>query len=320
MPDCQVSAGSDSQGHTCSEVLFTLRNHRQTCATQLCSFPASISVWPHAGPPSAAPSGPLTYPFQIPTDIAQTPSYPVQTQIRPQLKGALPSRPTIQQHQSKLGLHDFVEDLSYPLDMSQLHSCGGDGESAVILRHQFQLHMIDLMLARVTAAEEAIWRGTPANAQAILNPANLSDDAVSWSMPLGKPGIGPVEDVLHEVIAPLTSCPQTLSQMSGSASLGVEAFSLSHDLVSSNYAGYIYELVADNTTQQHYSGGNVDSCAESLVDCPGSCLMPHDWLTDDCDEANSTRVPVMSLGKPVQAALPLMPPSLIKNAAGNMLL
>lgn len=80
-------------------------------------------------------------------------------------------------------------------------------------------------------------------------------------------------------------------------------------LASTEITNSLYDHLNDVTAQAQTDIEESD--LGSVVDCPGSGLVPNDWLTDECEGPDlPCLVSVVHLGKPVCTSLPLMPPSL----------
>lgn len=201
-----------------------------------------------------------------------------------------------------------------PLTIPQLYCCGHGG-SATVLQHQHQLHMIDLMLARVAAAEEAMQQGITVDAQHNPYLADGFSAVVSAQKPLAGVKRLPADDCFPAHVVPVTHPEQLF------VSAGLSHHDMLSSLVSTDLADTLYDKLNDVTVQAHTVSAEGD--LGSMVDCPGSSLVPKDWLTDECDHTHlpcltdeceepdlPCLVSLVHLGKPVCTSLPLMPPSL----------
>lgn len=158
-----------------------------------------------------------------------------------------------------------------------------------MLRHQHQLHMIDLMLARVAAAEEAMQQGITVNAQYVPCLSSGFGTIVTAQHPLAGVQCVPGDDCFPARVAPITHSEPPF----------VSAGLSNHDMLSS--------LASTDIAHTVSAEGDLGS----VVDGPGSSLVPNDWLTDDCEFPDlPCLVSLVHLGKPVSTSLPLMPPSL----------
>ena len=216
-----------------------------------------------------------------------------------------------QQQQPVLNFPACLQPPLCPLTVSQLYCCG-HGESATVLRHQHQLHMIDLMLARVTAAEEAMQQGITVDAQHV---PYLTGGFSTAKKPLAGVRCVPTEDCFPASVAPITHPEQLF------VSAGLSNHDMLSSLASTDVADSLYDHLNNATAQAHTVSAEGD--LGSMVDCPGSSLVPNDWLTDEredpdlpclTDECGVPDLPclvsLVHLGEPVCTSLPLMPPSL----------
>ena len=259
---------------------------------------------------SDTPSSSLPDPPEAPTDLAPGGCSDIDSQQ--------------QQQQPVLNFSACLQPPLCPLTVSQLYCCGR-GESATVLRHQHQLHMIDLMLARVTAAEEAMQQGITVDAQHVTY---LTGGFSTAKKPLAAVRCVPIEDCFPASVAPITHPEQLF------VSAGLSNHDMSSSLASTDIADSLYEHLDDATAKAHTTSAEGD--LGSVVDCPGSSLVPNDWLTDEREdpdlpcltgEGKEPNLPclvsLVYLGKPVCTSLPLMPPSLrdcsTSHAAGRFL-
>ena len=178
-------------------------------------------------------------------------------------------------------------------------------KAATARRQQHQLHMIDLMLARVSAAEKAIQQGSVQGSCFGPYPSMHKQ----WG------GTQGCKVLLHDMG---TGAPVKLSDIDSplvweQASIFSERLPDIDDaggsLGDADLAGLDDEsdsMMAESSQRAHSSSG-------SSLDCPGVCFVPNDWLTDSSDEvelACFTTLPASSCMPP--SALPLMPPSLLE--------
>jgi len=207
-----------------------------------------------------------------------------------------------QQQHPALDFPACLQPPHRPLTVSQLYSCG-HGESATVLRHQHQLHMIDLMLARVTAAEEAMQQGISVDAQHVPYLTGGFSTAVSAQQPLAGVKCVLADDCFPACVVPITRPEQPF------VNAGLSHHDLLSSLASTEITNSLYDHLNDVTAQAQTDIEESD--LGSVVDCPGSGLVPNDWLTDECEGPDlPCLVSVVHLGKPVCTSLPLMPPSL----------
>ena len=180
-------------------------------------------------------------------------------------------------------------------------------ETAAASCQQHQLHMIDLMLARVSAAEEAIHLG--------LAQPHQSDLCFRSH---------------HDPWAPLNGCNKLLrekesgtrgeTEFSGMESLLLGGSQQAEcnlgqlavmDDIKSNHKDKILMKAPDDTLEgcterTHSSSG-------SSIDCPGRFLVPKDWFLDGSDEVDLDCFSTVSNdGSMLGLALLLMPPSLLQ--------
>ena len=200
-------------------------------------------------------------------------------------------------------LPDLRRWPSQQLDSQQIGH-GGSSDSAAALRQQHQLQMIDLMLARVSAAEKAIQQG--------LFPSHQS------------------EPYLNDPWAPAESCNMLLHDMESSTPGDVDFAGIDLLLHGGQQAECKLEEVAvmddstsngKNTSSVHIERpddmlegctGRTHSSSGSTTDCPGLCLVPKDWLIDGNDEVDLAYFSTVSGDDSMLGlALPLMPPSLL---------
>lgn len=178
------------------------------------------------------------------------------------------------------------------------------GETTAALRQQHQLHMIDLMLARVSAAEEAIHQGL---AQPHQSDSCFQSQHGAWAP------VGSGSKLLCEV----ESGPPGEGDFSGINSLllcngqqtecKLEQLAAMDDSKSNIQDASLVNQSDDMevcTEQTH-------SSIKSTFDCPGRFLVPNDWLTDGSDEVGLDYFSMVSNDNSMLGlALPLMPPSL----------
>ncbi|KAL3140178.1 hypothetical protein ABBQ38_004454 [Trebouxia sp. C0009 RCD-2024] len=180
----------------------------------------------------------------------------------------------------------------------QQHAHPMASESASALRQQHQLHMIDLMLARVSAAEEAIQLGL-SQCGPYLDSHDSWAPAESCKMLLDEIKVEASGDAGFSSIESLLLCAQQ-------PQCSLEEMADVHDSpVHMDRSDYMLKGYTDRT---HSSSG-------SSIDCPGRFLVPQDWLIDGNDEvdlAYFSKLPnddaMLSL------PLPLMSPSLQQSA------
>lgn len=238
---------------------------------------------------SDTPARSLPDPPEAPTDLEPGGSSDVDRQQQQQ------------QQQLVLNFSACLHPPHRPLTIPQLYCCGPGG-SATVLRHQHQLHMIDLMLARVAAAEEAMQQGITVNAQYVPCLSSGFGTIVTAQHPLAGVQCVPGDDCFPARVAPITHSEPPF----------VSAGLSNHDMLSSLASTDIAHSLCDHlnaTAQAHTVSAEGD--LGSVVDGPGSSLVPNDWLTDDCEFPDlPCLVSLVHLGKPVSTSLPLMPPSL----------
>ncbi len=233
------------------------------------------------------------------------------TDLEPEGSSDIDSQQQQQQQQPVLNFPACLQPPLCPLTVPQLYCCG-HGESATVVRHQHQLHMIDLMLARVAAAEEAMQQGITMDAQHV---PYLTGGFSTAKKPLAGVRCVPIKDCFPASVTPITHPEQLF------ASAGLSSHDMLSSLASTDIADSLYDHLDDATATAHTVSAEGD--LGSMVDCPGSSLVPNDWLTDEredpdlpclTDECGGADlpclVPLVHLGKPVCASLPLMPPSL----------
>ncbi len=233
------------------------------------------------------------------------------TDLEPGGSSDIESQQQQQQQQPVLNFPACLQPPLCPLTVSQLYCCG-HGESATVLRHQHQLHMIDLMLARVTAAEEAMQQGSTEDAQHV---PYLTGGFSTAKKPLAGVRCVPIEDCFPASVAPIPHPEQLF------VSAGLSNHDMLSSLASTDIADSLYDHLDDATAKAHTVSAEDD--LGSMGDCPGSSLVPNDWLTDEredpdwpclTDECGVPDLPclvsLVHLGKPVCTSLPLMPPSL----------
>ena len=172
-----------------------------------------------------------------------------------------------------------------------------------MLRHQHQLHMIDLMLARVAAAEEAMQQGITVDAQHVPYLTSGFSTVASAQKPLAGVKCVPADDYFPARVVPITHPEQPF------LSAGLSHHDMLSSPASTDIADSLYDHLNDVTAQAHTVSAEGD--LGSVVDCLGSSLVPNDWLTDECEDPDlPCLVSLVHLGKPVCTSLPLMPPSL----------
>ncbi|KAL0056072.1 hypothetical protein WJX82_007495 [Trebouxia sp. C0006] len=171
----------------------------------------------------------------------------------------------------------------------------------------------------------------PPEAPTDLAPGGCSDIDSGFSTakkPLAAVRCVPIEDCFPASVAPITHPEQLF------VSAGLSNHDMSSSLASTDIADSLYEHLDDATAKAHTTSAEGD--LGSVVDCPGSSLVPNDWLTDEREdpdlpcltgEGKEPNLPclvsLVYLGKPVCTSLPLMPPSLrdcsTSHAAGRFL-
>ncbi|KAL3153912.1 hypothetical protein ABBQ32_013476 [Trebouxia sp. C0010 RCD-2024] len=177
----------------------------------------------------------------------------------------------------------------------QQHAHPMTSESASVSQQQHQLHMIDLMLARVSAAEDAIQLGLSQSGP-YLNHCDCWAPAESCKMLLDEVKVeAPEGDAGFSSIDSFLLCAQQ-PQCSLEEMPDIHDKAVHVDRSDYTLKGY--------TERTHSSSG-------SSIDCPGRLLVPQDWLIDGNDEvdlAYFSKLPNDDsvLGLP----LPLLPPSL----------
>ncbi len=269
---------------------------RHSTAVPAWHFSASMPLWPLSASATPPPLEPSSDPFDPPSDPMQSPPNPCESPVTIKLEGSpSPSSDTsLDSPQSLLGQH-----VVRPLQLQQLHRCDSV-QSAAVLRHQHQLHMIDLMLARVTAAEEAMQQGILLDALPISYLANAFG-------PFKEAKGCPVDQSVSALNAPLAPCHER-QESSGPCQIQTPFDSMASD-ASGDPLDSVGRQFSEASVQEHV--GCLDVGSTSLIDSPGSCLIPRDWLTDDNDEAElACPMAMFSGGKQVHTLLPLMPPSL----------
>ena len=197
----------------------------------------------------------------------------------------------------------------YAQQLDKQQSAGsGTSKTAAASRQQHKLHMIDLMLARVSAAEEAI--------HLRLAQPNQSDSCFQSH---------------HDPWAPVESCNKLLRNhkvQSGTPGegifSGIESLLLCDDGQQSECK--MEQFAVMDNSQSNTKGAillngpddmlqgcteRTHSSSESSFDCPGRFLVPNDWLIEGSDEVDLN---CFSIGPNdnyiLGPALPLMPPLL----------
>lgn len=178
--------------------------------------------------------------------------------------------------------------------------------SAAALRQQHQLHMIDLMLARVSAAQEAIQLG-------MRQPAHLGQHCKEQ----------------NNLWVPDESCNQLCNEMESSTPMednfcGVESLLLCSQQAECNEEQV--PVMGDCESKSSIQGASsvyrdtpddmLEECSErtrsssgSSLDCPGLSFVPKDWLIDSNDEVDLGFFSAVPSGG-MMLGLPLMPQSL----------
>ena len=180
--------------------------------------------------------------------------------------------------------------------------------SAAALRQRHQLHMIDLMLARVSAAEAAIKQGhgqccqfppevnrqepwgAAESCKVLLHDMN-SDTPGNFVLPDPEPALnwGPHADSMSQQLPGIDDCDAETRDRT----------------LDSDHMQEPDGLLAACTERAHSSSG-------SSIDCLGLFLVPDDWLTDSIDEIDlACCPPVPNSSCLLGLVLPLMPPSLL---------
>ena len=179
-------------------------------------------------------------------------------------------------------------------------------ETAAALRQQHQLHMIDLMLARVSAAEEAIHMGLAPPAQpdsCFQSHHDPWEPAGSSNMLHQDMETGTHREVDFSAIDTLLLCDRQQAQCKlEQPAVMDDSTSSFRDASSANGPDNMLEGCTERT---HSSSG-------SSIECPGCFLVPTDWLNDqpgdevDLDYFSTISTEDSTLG----LTLPFMPPSL----------
>lgn len=197
-----------------------------------------------------------------------------------------------QQHPPQLSSHG-QQQPACPVPAALLQSCD-HSDSTSILRHRHHLHMIDLMLARVTAAEEAMQQGIAVDAEPVPFLTAAFSTLGPNQVPLKGADVLAVEHYLGECEEPVTSQGQLsmttgLSHQEGDSLSSLASSDISHRV----YGGLIHDRLQDLT-------GTGESDLTSVEECPGSSLVPVDWLADDSvDIEMACPFPLVHAGKPM---------------------
>ena len=210
-------------------------------------------------------------------------------------------------YQTGLLLPAIGPEHTQQLDSRQQSGHPQTSETAAALCQQHQLHMIDLMLARVSAAEKAIHLG--------LALPHQSDSCFQSH---------------HDPWAPLKGCNKLLREKE-SGTLGEADFSGMESLLlggSQQAECKLEQLAVMDDNKSNIKDRSLlkaptnmpDGCTErthsssgSSIDCPGRLLVPKDWLLDGSDELDLDYFSTVSNDDSMLGlALPLMPPSLLQ--------
>ena len=211
------------------------------------------------------------YSTQLPFDFAPLPA-DINNEER------LASWSNVYRHQS-----EGMEGSDGPQQAFHPHGlCHAD--SAASLRHHHQLLMLDLMLARLAAADGSFCQGSSAISQ-----------------------INPYMPDIFRLVKP-TYSQQSMSITSDDASTAFMAPPMPQQSTTKHQTQEVETLDSALHGINLIEQGEVivERAFESAMDCPGSCLVPDEWLIDDCSEsALDSYVP-----EAMRLPLSLMPPSL----------
>ena len=274
----------------------TCDHHVQPSQQWLSPTTAAHCAWTHTASkaskqalPSALPRVPLScLPAFTDTSILPTDCYSDSTDAK--LDGC--SLMDAQQHPPQLSSHG-QQQPACPLPAPQLQS-SDHSDPASILQHRHQLHMIDLMLARVTGAEEAMRQGIAVDAERIPFLGGTLSTLGPIEGSLKGPDVLAVDDYFGECNEPVTSqghlsMTTGFSHQEGDSLSSLASSDISHCL----YEGFTRERAQDLT-------GTGESNLASVEDCPGSSLVPVDWLADDSADIDmACPFPLVHAGMPM---------------------
>lgn len=200
-------------------------------------------------------------------------------------------------------------------DRQQRSKSAHSNESAAALRQQHQLHMIDLMLARVSAAEAAIKQG---RSQCCQFPPDINRQepwgaaegckVLLHSMNSSSPGdfVLPTPESALNWVSRVDNLSRQLPGIDAcEAEMDDRTVGSGHMDEGSGHVDEADGMLAACTERAHSSSG-------SSIDCLGLFLVPDDWLTDSIDEVDLACCPPVPNSSCVPGlVLPLMPPSLL---------